>query len=85
MLAWSDNGFWWDVQSDVFNSMMEAGETPTFYGWAYGDYADTVKLATERIYRGTGLFTDMAKMTAKIEQNLPDSQSMDNEVKEDVK
>ncbi|HDY85813.1 MAG TPA: hypothetical protein ENI26_08090 [Methylophaga aminisulfidivorans] len=79
MLAWVDNGFWWDIQSDVFNNMMEAGETPTFYGWVYGEHSGASILTAERIYRGAALFTDMALMTESFEQNLPDSKCVDNE------
>lgn len=85
MLAWGSDGFWWDIQSDVFNSMMEAGEVPTFYGWAYGHHTKTVQLAAERIYRGAALLTQMASITAGIEQSLPESESVDNEIKEDRK
>lgn len=83
MLAWGDNGFWWDIQRDVFEGLMSAGEEPTFYGWAYGGYADTAKLAAERIYRGAALLTQMATLSAEIEDNLRQLQSVDNEVKED--
>ena len=82
MLAWGEDGFWWNIQSEVFQGMMEAGEEPTFYGWAYDHFSDTAKLAAEKIYRGAALLTQMASLTADIEQNLPKSQNMDNEVKE---
>lgn len=83
MLAWGADGFWWNIQAEVFQGMMEAGEEPTFYAWAYGHHADTAKLAAERIYRGAALLTQMASLTTEIQQNLPESQNMDNEVKED--
>lgn len=84
MLAWGADGFWWNIQAEVFQGMMEAGEEPTFYAWAYGHHADTAKLAAERIYRGAALLTQLASLTTEIEQNLPESQNMDNEVKEDT-
>lgn len=83
MLAWGEDGFWWNIQSEVFQGMMEVGEVPTFYGWAYDHFSETAKLAAEKIYRGAALLTQMASLTAELEQNLPESQNVDNEVKED--
>lgn len=78
MLAWGTEGFWWSTQCDIFESMMHAGEQPTFNAWAYGEHATTAKLCADQIYRGAALLSQMASLTTKIEQNLRDPQSMDN-------
>ncbi len=78
MMSWGTTGFWWSIQSDIFNSMMEAGETASFYAWADAENADAAKKCAERIYRGAALLTKMTEIAHNIEQNLPKSKAMDN-------
>lgn len=85
MLSWGGEGGWWNIQREVFEGMMQAGEAPTFNGWADSQHARAVQLTAEQIYRGAALLVQMSYLTAEIEDSLPQSESVDNEVKEDEK
>lgn len=70
MLCWDDSGYFWGVHEQLYRSMMEAGETPTYYAWATPDNAHLVQKTIERFYRGAALLQDVSNLAVNIAAEL---------------